>query len=123
MRQQFFYTRKEPVGGTKEAPIYRECQDSFNINAVIRSITMADGTVLVLLNDIHERTTEAPAINPRTNKPTGAVTRRRDAFQSEIYLSTEDGERFQRLCSIVEPIRMDVEVLHELTKETNHGDK
>lgn len=108
MRQQFFYTRREPVGGTKEAPIYKEYKDSFNINAVIRSISMPDGTMLVLLNDIHERTTETPNINVKNNKVNGVV-RKRDTFQSEIYLSKEDGERFISATEIIEPISVDHE--------------
>lgn len=116
MRQQFFYTRRDQIAGTSEAPVYKEYHDSFNVNAVIRSLTMADGSVLVLLNDIHERTTEQPNINPVNNKMKG-VTRRRDVYQSEIYLSPTDGERFQRVCSIIEPIHFDINALDELTKE------
>jgi hypothetical protein len=101
MRNQFFYTRKEITGGTPENPEYTERKDSFNIDAVIRSITMHDGTVLVLLNDIHERTTEQPNINVKTNKVQG-TTRKRDVYQSEIYLSPEDGERLHKLTEILE---------------------
>ena len=98
MRTQFFYTRREVVANgapsrPNETPIYRYMKDSFNLNHVIRSIEMADGSVLVLLNDIHERTTETPNISVKSNKVTGTV-RKRDTFQSEIYLSKEDGERF-----------------------------
>lgn len=106
MRKQFFYTRKEVVeqvtlAGESREPITKERNDSFNIDAVIRSIEMADGTVLVLLDDIHERTTETPNINIKSNKVTGVV-RKRDVYQSEIYLSSEDGLRLKKLTEITE---------------------
>jgi low affinity Fe/Cu permease len=78
---QFFYTRKE---GDKEYT------DSFNINKVIRT---------VILDDIHERTTEQPNINLKTNKVTGVV-RKRDVYQSEIHLSGEDIVRFKNSTNI-----------------------
>jgi len=99
MRTQFFYTRKDTTG---EGPVVSR-KDSFNLTAVIRSVEMADGTVLVLLNDIHERTTETPNISVKTNKMTGTI-RKRDTFQSEIYLSKEDGERFFRASAVDEPL-------------------
>jgi len=123
MRTQFFYSRKETVPvlssdavGTKPTFLYRK--DSFNLSAVIRSIEMADGSVLVLLNDIHERTTEAPNINTRNNKMTGMV-RKRDTFQSEIYLTKEDGERFYRASAVDEPLVMDMDELKKLTHNGN----
>jgi len=108
MRTQFFYTRREVVANgaptrPNETPIYAFRKDSFNLNHVIRSIEMHDGTVLVLLDDIHERTTESPNINTRTNKAAGTV-RKRDTYQSEIYLSKEDGERFYRAAAVDEPL-------------------
>jgi len=104
MRTQFFYTRREVVANgapsrPNETPIYVYRKDSFNLDKVVRSIEMQDGSVLVLLNDIHERTTETPNINVRTNKATG-VTRKRDTYQSEIYLSKEDGERFYQQSAV-----------------------
>lgn len=108
MRTQFFYTRKEvvangaPTRPNQEAVVSYK-RDSFNLNAVIRSIEMADGSVLVLLNDIHERTTETPNISVKSNKVTGTI-RKRDTFQSEIYLSKEDGERFYRCAAVDEPL-------------------
>lgn len=119
MRTQFFYTRREVVANgapsrPNENPIYVNRKDSFNVNAVVRSVEMADGSVLVLLNDIHERTTETPNISVKSNKVTGMV-RKRDTFQSEIYLSKEDGERFFRASAIDEPLTMDMNVLKKLT--------
>ena len=71
MQNQFFYTRKELVSGTPENPVFKEFRDSFNINKVVRSITMEDERVLVLLDDLHERAQEVPDIDPKTNKMRG----------------------------------------------------
>jgi hypothetical protein len=68
-------------------------KDSFNIEKVVRTITMDDGRRLVLLDDLHERVQEVPDVNPKTGKMTG-MRRERNTFQSEIYLTKEDGERF-----------------------------
>lgn len=87
---QFFYTRTE---GDKSF------RDSFNVNKVIRSLTLEDEKVLILIDDLHERSQEVPDINPKTNKMMG-YKRKRDTFQSEIYLSKEDGERFFNLTNI-----------------------
>jgi hypothetical protein len=101
MKNQFFYTRKEKIkkvdhSTTEETFDYVLRKDSFNLNHVVRSIEMHDGSVLVLLDDIHERTTETPNINTKNNKVNG-TTRKRDTYQSEIYLSPEDGERFYKV--------------------------
>ena len=101
MRNQFFYRRKEKIkkvdhSTTEETFDYVLRKDSFNLDKVVRSIEMHDGSVLVLLNDIHERTTESPNINTKNNKVNGMV-RKRDTYQSEIYLSPEDGERFYKI--------------------------
>lgn len=76
---------------------YKDGEDwnSFNVNKVIRTVTLEDKSVLVLLDDIHERAVETPNINVKTNKVIG-VTRKRDTYQSEIYLRGEDVERFRR---------------------------
>jgi hypothetical protein len=101
MKNQFFYTRKEKINqvdhaNSTETPTFVNRKDSFNLNHVVRSIEMHDGSVLVLLDDIHERTTETPNINTKNNKVSG-TTRKRDTYQSEIYLSPEDGERFYKV--------------------------
>ena len=100
------------VGGTEAEPIYKISRDSFNVTCVVRSITMEDGSVLVLLNDIHERTVEQPSISPKTNRVTGTV-RKRDTYQSEIYLSPEDGQRFYDVTDIEH---------HELSAKTEQRD-
>jgi len=90
MTNQFFYTR---VVNDKSFT------DSFNLNKVIRSIENEDGTFLVLLDDIHERSHEVPDIDLKTNKMKG-TKRQRDVFQSEITLSAEDAQRFKNLTQI-----------------------
>ena len=100
MKNQFFYTRKELVSGTPENPVFKEFRDSFNVNTVIRSITIEDGRVLVLLNDIHERPQEVPMYNKK--KELTGYKRERGVFQSELYLTPEDGIRFMKLTAIVE---------------------
>lgn len=87
---QFFYKR------TEGESVFT---DSFNINKVIRTIENADGTVLVLLDDLHERSHDVPDVDLKTNKVKG-VKRQRDTYQSEITLSKEDAERFQSLTKI-----------------------
>ena len=99
MKNQFFYTRKEIKSGTPENPVYNEFRDSFSLDKVVRSLTIEDERVLVLLDDIHERSQEVPDIDPRTGKPKG-VKRQKNTFQSEIYLDPKDAKRFFELTSI-----------------------
>lgn len=84
MSNLFSYTRVE---GDKSF------KDSFNLNKVIRTIENENGTVLVILDDIHERPHDVPDVNPKTKVVMG-YKRQRDVFQSEITLSVEDGKRF-----------------------------
>jgi hypothetical protein len=91
MKNQFFYTRK----GEED----KEFRDSFNVNKVIRSVTHTDGSVIVILDDFNERVTQQPDIDLKTNKMKG-YKNVRETVQSEIYLSTEDGERFYKLLNI-----------------------
>lgn len=98
MVNQFFYTRKQPippVEGETEVK-YQEFLDSFNVDMVIRSMALDDGRRLILLHDIHERTTEVPDINPKTNRQVG-IKKVRGTFQSEIYLEIDDAARFYKL--------------------------
>jgi len=90
MKNQFFYTR---VDGEKTF------KDSFNVNKVVRSLTMEDGRTLILLDDLHERSQDVPDIDLKTNKMKG-VKRQRDTFQSEIYLTAEDAARFEQVTSL-----------------------
>lgn len=90
MKNQFFYTRTE---GEKTF------KDSFNINKVVRSLTLEDGNTLVLLDDLHERSQDVPDIDIKTNKMKG-TRRERNTFQSEIYLNAEDAARFEQSTSL-----------------------
>lgn len=96
---QFFYTRKELVSGTPENPEFKEYRDSFNINKAIRSVTVDDGRLMILLDDLHERAQEIPDVDPKSGKYKG-TKRQRNTFQSEIYLDPADAERFIKLTSI-----------------------
>jgi hypothetical protein len=96
---QFFYTRKELVSGTPENPEFKEFRDSFNINKIVRSITMEDGRILVLLDDLHERSRDVEDIDLKTNRMKG-YKRQRDTFQSEIYLDPADAIKFYEATSI-----------------------
>lgn len=95
MRNQFFYTRKEPIQDTDPVE-FKEFTDSLNINKVIRSVRMDDENLVVLLDDIHERIKEVPNINTKTNKMIGTkkVT---EVFQTEVYLQGKDIERFKEM--------------------------
>jgi hypothetical protein len=99
MKNQFFYTRREVSGGTPEAPEYKEFRDSFNVNKVIRSITLEDGRILVLFDDMHERAQEVPDVDPKTKRMKG-MKRERNMYQTEIFLEFEDGKRFFELTSV-----------------------
>jgi hypothetical protein len=89
-KNQFYYTRKE---GEKEMT------DSFNVNKVIRTLTIEDGRTLVLLDDLHERVVEVPVYNPSTGK-LKEMRRERNTYQSELYLDEEDAKRLKDLTSI-----------------------
>ena len=97
---QFFYTRKEPIAGTDPVE-FKDYLDSFNIEKIIRTIIVENGNRLVLLDDIHERATEVPQYDMKTGKSKG-VKRERNTFQTEVYLSPEDSERFEKVMSITE---------------------
>jgi hypothetical protein len=95
---QFFYTRKEPIAGTDPVK-FKDYLDSFNVEKIIRTITVENGNRLVLLDDIHERAMDIPQYDVKTGKPKG-VKRERNTYQTEVYLSPEDSERFEKVMSI-----------------------
>ena len=97
---QFFYTRKEPIQGTDPLE-FKEYLDSFNIEKVIRTIIVENENRLVLLDDIHERSTEVHDVNPK-NGQTRGFKRERNTYQTEIYLTPADSERFVKLLNIVD---------------------
>tara|TARA_R110000803_G_scaffold176150_1_gene238637 strand:+ start:299 stop:598 length:300 start_codon:yes stop_codon:yes gene_type:complete len=95
MKNQFFYTRREPIQGTDPVE-FKEFTDSLNITKVIRSVRMDDENLVVLLDDIHERVKEVPNINTKTNKMIG-MKKVSEVFQTEVYLQGEDIERFESI--------------------------
>ena len=95
MKNQFFYTRREPIQGTDPVE-FKEFTDSLNITKVIRSVRMDDENLVVLLDDIHERIKEVPNINTKTNKVIG-MKKVSEVFQTEVYLQGEDIERFESI--------------------------
>ena len=105
MKNQFFYTRKEPIKDTNPLE-FKEFRDSINVDKVIRTIRINEESLLVLLNDLHERTEEVPRINKKTNRPSfdkqgqPIYDRVRNTFQSEIYLIGDDIERFYKQTNI-----------------------
>ena len=98
MKNQFFYTRKEAIQDTDPVE-YKEYTDSINLNKVIRSVQMSDDSSVVLLDDMHERVSEVPNINPKNNKVIG-TKKKVDVYQTEAYLYGEDIERFKNLTNI-----------------------
>ena len=113
-RKQFVYKREIEMPGVEENtekgiigadPYTKIVLDSFNLDCVIRSLATDDDRVLVLLDDLHERN-ERVAKTDRTGRP--VMTKKggiqmiteRNTFQSEIYLSKEEGEAFYKLTAI-----------------------
>jgi hypothetical protein len=84
---QFFYTRKTDD---------KSYIDSFNLNKVIRSVEMEDNSLLILLDDMHERSENVPDIDMKTNKMKG-YKRERKVYQSEITLEGDDVIKFRAL--------------------------
>lgn len=114
-KNQFVYKREleiAPVKEDKEKGIEAQkgytkiVYDSFNIESVLRSITMDDGRLLVLLDDLHERNQELVKTNKLTGNPILKKNGQpqtitvRDTFQSEIYLSEIEGRQFLNLTSV-----------------------
>lgn len=98
MKNQFFYTRKESIPNSDPVE-FKEFTDSINVNKVIRSVKMDENTLVILLDDMHERTKEVPNINVKTNKMIG-TKKQTEVFQTEVYLTGEDIERFKKLTNI-----------------------
>ena len=99
-KNQFFYSRKITIPSTTKdgESETKLVKDSFNVNKVIRTITMDNGDLLLLLDDLHQRKQEVPIRNKK-----GAITGMKNevnAFQSELTLLKEDVERFYQLTNI-----------------------
>lgn len=85
MRNQFVYTQKDAIPGKPGE--FKTFRASFNIEKVIRSLTMDNGNVLIILDDIHQRPQQVEVTNNQ-GKVT-AIKREMNTFQSEIYLTEE----------------------------------
>lgn len=99
MRQQFVYTEKIVIPPKKEGEkaSIEERKNSFNIGLVIRAVTMDDGRLLILINDLHERWQDIPSVSRNGKK---IIKREKDTFQSEIFLTKQDGKEFLELTRI-----------------------
>jgi hypothetical protein len=87
MTNLFFYTREV------DGKIYT---DSFNLNKVVRSMQVDDNKVILVLDDLHERSENVPDVDIKTGKVRGQK-RERNTFQTEITLTGEDITRFHNL--------------------------
>ena len=85
----FFYTRNV------DGKIYT---DSFNLNKVVRSMQVEDEKVILVLDDLHERSEPVPDIDPKTGKVKGQK-RERNTYQTEITLTGADVARFNNLAN------------------------
>ncbi len=85
----FFYTRNV------DGKIYT---DSFNLNKVVRSMQVEDEKIILVLDDLHERSEPVPDIDPKTGKVKGQK-RERNTYQTEITLTGEDVKRFNNLAN------------------------
>lgn len=86
MSNTFWYTREE---GEKKF------RDSITLSKVIRSIELEDGKFLILLDDLHKRAVEVPVTNKQGKQTATRLVEQ--TMQSEIYLNSEDSERFYQL--------------------------
>jgi predicted trehalose synthase len=99
MRNQFFFTRTDIIPATEtqaEQTILR--RDSFNMDKVVRTVSIEKG-IVVLLDDMAERETKEPVIDFKLNKVKG-YKKTMQITQSEIQLSEQDAERFFLLTNI-----------------------
>ena len=97
MKNQFFYTRREPIQGKEGEFNFFRC--SFNTDMIIRTEELENGNVLVLLNDIHQRP-QYVDIKNKAGKIT-STKREMQTFQSEIYLTEQyDIDRFIELMNV-----------------------
>lgn len=85
----FFYTRNV------DGKIYT---DSFNLNKVVRSMQVEDEKVILVLDDLHERSEVVPDIDPKNGKVRGQK-RERNTYQTEITLTGADVARFNNLAN------------------------
>jgi hypothetical protein len=97
IKNQFFYTQKDPIPG-KEGE-FKTFRASFNTTKVIRSMALDNGSVLIILDDIHQRP-QSVEVKNHQGKVT-SIKREMNTFQSEIFLTdTQDIENFYNLTNI-----------------------
>ena len=99
----FFYTREV------DGKIYT---DSFNLNKVIRSMQVDENKVILVLDDLHERSEEVPDV--KNGKVVGQK-RERHTYQTEINLLDEDGRarlRGQYVGFVFQSFQLHSESLH-----------
>lgn len=94
MSNLFFYTRK--VGGGTGGGPEKTYTDCFNLNKVIRSMQVDDEKVILVLDDLHERSENVPDL--KNGKVVGQK-RERNTYQTEITLTGEDVIRFHNLAN------------------------
>lgn len=101
MRNQFVYETTVMAPPEKEGLDPKEItiKQSFNIDLIKRAGEQVDGTVLVLLDDQHERFEEVEKQNKNGKK---SIIRERHSFETQITLTKEDGARFFKLTEITE---------------------
>lgn len=98
MKNQFYYTRKvEKPTKEGEEKQYDEFLDHFNVNKVIRGVTMGDEHIIIL-DDFNERVSDQPDLDKK-GKQIG-WKRVRETVQSEIHLNKADAARYRNLTSI-----------------------
>jgi len=99
IKSMFVYTQKDAIPG-KEGE-FKTFRASFNLNKVIRSIDLDNGSILVLLDDIHQRPQQVEVMN-KQGKVT-AIKREMQTFQSEIFLTEPaDIQNFYNLTNVIE---------------------
>ena len=103
MRNQFFYTIKRviapgaPGSRANDEPIEITQWASFNMEKVIRTLELEDGTMVVLLDDFHSEFRQGMSKNQNGKD---IVKTMEQTMQSEIVLSAEDKVRFYRVTAI-----------------------
>ena len=99
MKNQFSYTISHNTG-TEAEPIIVVTKASFNIEKVIRSMEISNGSLVVILDDFHEEMVMGPdTVNTSTNRLVKGK-REMSVVQSEIQLNVEDKERFFNLLTL-----------------------
>jgi|SRR6478736_1351818 len=130
LKNQFFYTRTvRTQGGSEDVILESKFRDSFSLSKVIRSVTVDNGSVVVLLDDVHEQIQQMPLGTNKNGKPSG-FKEIRTMVQSEITLNPEDGRRFYALTNAdganinnsVEEIMVERPLINATSDET-HSDK